>query len=89
MTRAEIEATLRRLVRERLALEAELSPETELVADLQLDSLKQLELVVEIENAFGICFEPEAEQEIATVGALVAAIEARLAAEAREAAAGG
>ena len=89
MTRAEIEAKLRALVRERLALEAELAPETELLGDLQLDSLKQLELVVEIENAFGICFEPEAEREIATVGALVEAIEARLAEARAEAALGG
>lgn len=79
MTREQIVAKLRGIVRERLAVDAELAPETDLLGDLQLDSLKQLELVVEIENAFGICFEPEHEQEIATVGALVAMIERRLA----------
>jgi acyl carrier protein len=79
MTREQIALRLREIVRERLAVDAELGPETSLLGDLQLDSLKQLELVVEVENAFGICFEPEHEQEIATVGALVAMIERRLA----------
>lgn len=79
MTREEIALRLRAIVRERLAIDAELGPETSLLGDLQLDSLQQLELVVEIENAFEICLEPEHEEEIATVGALVEAIERRIA----------
>lgn len=66
---------LRQLLRVRLHVEREIVPATDLVADLALDSLKQLELLVEVENHFGVCLEAEADQEVLTIGDLVAWIE--------------
>ena len=68
-------AELQRLLRERLRIEREITPETDLVTDLALDSLKQLELLVALENHFGVCLEAEADQEVLTIGDLVAWIE--------------
>lgn len=68
-------AELQRLLRERLRIEREITPETDLVTDLALDSLKQLELLVELENHFGVCLEAESDQEVLTIGDLVAWIE--------------
>lgn len=79
MTRDEIAVRLRALVEERLARPAPLSPDADLLGELQLDSLQQLELVVAIENEFEICLEPEDEQGLATLGELAALVEHRLA----------
>ncbi|MCX5740042.1 MAG: acyl carrier protein [Proteobacteria bacterium] len=75
MNRPGVLDEMRRLLRERLRVEREITPETDLVADLALDSLKQLELLVEVENHFGVCLEAEADQEVLTIGDLVAWIE--------------
>ena len=85
MTRDEIALRLRAIVRERLAREAPSSPDADLLADLELDSVRQLELVVAIENEFEICLTPEDEQGIATLGELAALVERRLAEERAEA----
>jgi acyl carrier protein len=66
---------LQRLVRERLHADQEIAPETTLIADLGLDSIEQLDLVVEIENHFAVCLEPDDDQEVTTIGELVAWIE--------------
>jgi acyl carrier protein len=66
---------LNRLLRERLGRSERLLPETELVADLALDSLQQLDLIVELENHFAIALDTEGDREIRTVGELVACIE--------------
>jgi acyl carrier protein len=50
-------------------------PETELVADLALDSIQQLDLVVELENHFRVALEIEGDDGIRTVGDLVACID--------------
>jgi acyl carrier protein len=68
-------AELNRLLRERLSRSGRLLPETELVADLALDSIEQLELVVELENHFEIALEIEGDEGIRTVGELVACID--------------
>lgn len=78
MTRAEIFERLQQIVRDGLGETTPLTPETDLLGDLQLDSVKQLELIVEIENTFEICFEPEEEHGLATVAELVALIEKRI-----------
>jgi len=75
MNRPSVFDELRRLLRVRLRVEREIAPETDLVADLALDSIKQLELLVELENHFGVCLEAEADQEVRTIGDLVAWIE--------------
>jgi len=53
----------------------ELRPETHLVADLGLDSLLQLDLVVQLENQFAIALELEEDQEVITIANLVAWID--------------
>ena len=47
----------------------------QLVADLALDSIQQLELIVELENHFEIALEIEGDDGIRTVGELVACID--------------
>ena len=68
-------AALAQLLQERLGRADRLAPETELVADLALDSIQQLDLVVELENHFRIALELEGDEEIRTVGELVAHID--------------
>jgi acyl carrier protein len=68
-------AELSRLVRDRLGRSGELRPETELVADLALDSIQQLDLIVELENHFAIALEIDGDDGIRTVGELVACID--------------
>lgn len=68
-------ADVERIIRAHRGDACLLRPETNLVTDLELDSILQLELVVELENHFEIALEPEEEQEIITVGDLVAWID--------------
>jgi acyl carrier protein len=71
MTRDQILERVRRLARERLEVSAPFDLDTKLLRDLQLDSLKQLALVIELENEFEICFDPEDEDGLETVGHVV------------------
>ena len=66
---------LERLLRERLRYTGDLTGETRLVADLALDSIQQLDLIVELENHFAIALEIESDEGIRTVGQLVACID--------------
>jgi acyl carrier protein len=75
-------AELQLLLRERLRRSHELTPSTELVADLALDSIEQLDLIVELENHFEIALELGEDEEIQTVGQLVAWIDRARGAEA-------
>ncbi len=56
---------------------APLSPDLHLVRDLDLDSLRRIELVIRIENEFRVRLEPEDEAEITTLGDLVNVIRRR------------
>ena len=78
MTEAEILSELRAIVRDVTGEAVLVTRKTDLLGDLQLDSLKQLELVVEIENRFGICLDAEDEQGLATVAELTARIADRM-----------
>lgn len=78
MTEAEILSELRAIVRDVTGEAVLVTRKTDLLGDLQLDSLKQLELVVEIENRFGICLDAEDEQGLATVAELTALIADRV-----------
>lgn len=71
-------AGIRQVVQRRLKLERPIDPGTEIGADLQLDSIQQFTLIVELENHFQICFDPGDEQELATVQDLIELIQARL-----------
>jgi acyl carrier protein len=62
---------VRRVMRDHVGLDGPLTLETHLLRDLELDSLKQLTLVVELENHFHICFDQGDEEGIETVGDLV------------------
>ena len=84
MTRAAIFERLQQIVRG-LGEATPITPETDLLGDLQLDSVKQLELIVEVENAFEICIEADEEYGLATVAELVALVEKRLQQETRDA----
>jgi acyl carrier protein len=64
-----------------LEVEAPLFPETRLVEDLALDSLRRLTLAVAIEDRFRICFDPEDEAALTTVGDLVTLVRSKLAGE--------
>ena len=74
MTDAEILAGVKDVAREHLGYEGDLLLEQRLVEDLELDSIKALTLVVEVENRFRIVLEPEVETEIVTVADLVRVI---------------
>lgn len=78
--RAAILADLRRILREQLRVSAPIELDTDVQRDLQLDSVRLLALVVELENHFEVCFEPGDEEGISTVGDLVHRLEAILAA---------
>ncbi|MFQ5789853.1 MAG: acyl carrier protein [Acidobacteriota bacterium] len=69
---------VREVMRQHLQITVELKPETHLLRDLQLDSLKQLTLVVELENHFRICFEDGDEGRLETIGDLVSLIASRV-----------
>lgn len=75
MSDDEILGQVRRLARERLALTVDVRPESRLIEDLGLDSLRLQALAIEVENHFRICLEPEDEEAIQTVADLVSAIE--------------
>jgi acyl carrier protein len=64
------------VARRHLDWNGELRPETRLVEDLELDSLKTLTLALEVENFFRVCLDEEAE--ILTVGDLVTIIRGQL-----------
>ncbi len=78
MTEQQILEGVRKLMREHLQIVSPVGAETDLVRDLQLDSLKKLALVVELENEFRICFDSGDEEGLATVGDVVRLIARRL-----------
>ena len=65
---------LQRLVRERFPRAGELRAETRLVADLALDSIQQIDLLVELENHFAIALDID-DDGVETLGELAACIE--------------
>lgn len=75
MTDAQLREQLAAVVREALGREGDL-PEGDL-ADA-LDSMDRLTLVVAVEDAFGVAFEPEDDAAIRTVDDLVAVLARRL-----------
>lgn len=65
------------VARQHLRVTTEITPETPLVEGLQLDSIRLLTLVAEIENHFQIVLEEGDEAGLETVGDLIALIQAR------------
>lgn len=74
MTDAEILAEIEDVARRHVGFDGRLEDDQRLVEDLELDSIKSLTLVVEVENRFQVALDPDVESEIVTVGDLVAVI---------------
>ncbi len=71
MSRQDVLEGVRRVLRDQLSVNRTVELDTDLGRDLQLDSLAQLTLVVELENHFRICFEPGDDAGVASIGDLV------------------
>ncbi len=79
MTEQHILEEVTKVMREHLQITSPVELSTDLTRDLQLDSLKQLTFVVELENQFRICFDASDEEGLVTVGDVVGLIGRRLA----------
>ena len=71
MTQDAVLDEVRRLFREKLERTETIERETGIATDLGIDSLDQLSIIVEIENRFEICFEPDGAQPVETIGDVV------------------
>jgi acyl carrier protein len=77
--RAEIEAKVKKIVAEQMGVaEAEITPETSFVNDLNADSLDTVELVMEFEDEFEMSIPDEEAEKIQTVGMAIDYIMAHL-----------
>ncbi len=74
MNEQQILADVRQILRDKLGVRRPVEPQTQLFDDLELDSLQQLALVVELENHFRICFSPGEEVGVTSVADLVAVV---------------
>ena len=73
----EVLAEIRRVVRDELGVARAVGPEDDLIADLQLDSVGLLTLVVGLEDRFRIALAEEDAAGVRTVQELVALVESR------------
>ncbi|MCP4808164.1 MAG: acyl carrier protein [Proteobacteria bacterium] len=78
MTEEDILDGIRSVAREHLDYEGEVTTATPLVDALELDSVRLLTLVVEVENHFDVCLEEGDEEGVETAGDLVAVLQKRL-----------
>jgi len=69
---------VRDVLRSKLQIERTIDPATDLLRDLELDSIQLLTLVVELENRFRVSFAPGDEQGISTVAQLVQLVSSSL-----------
>ena len=77
MERGRVLADVRRVLEEHLLI-SDVREETDLFRDLELDSVQQLTFIVELENAFEICFDEGDEARIRTIGDVVDIVSHRL-----------
>ena len=73
----EVLAEIRRVVRDELGVARAVGPQDDLIADLQLDSVGLLTLVVGLEDRFRIALAEEDAAGVRTVQELVALVESR------------
>lgn len=78
MTEHQILEGVREVIRDHLQMQSPVGNETHLFHDLQLDSLKQLTLVVELENHFRVRLDARDEEGLETIGDVVRVIDRRL-----------
>jgi len=74
VTKSEIFEGIQHVFKEFLEIRA-ITPETDIIDDLQLDSVNLLTLIVELENYFHVAFEEGEEENIRTVNDLILLIE--------------
>ncbi len=74
MNDAEVLAGIADVAREHLHWNGPLTPEMRLVETFDLDSLRQLTLVIELENRFRVKLDDEDDESLETVGDLIALI---------------
>jgi acyl carrier protein len=74
---------IRDVARNHLGFQGNLTLESELTQALELDSLRLLTLVVEVENHFQVCLEEGDEHDLVTVGQLVDLLGRRIESDAR------
>ncbi|HKZ28868.1 MAG TPA: acyl carrier protein [Acidimicrobiia bacterium] len=80
MDRAEIESRIKNLLVSELGLdEAKISAEARFEEDLEVDSLGVVELLMALEDEFGVKIPDEEAEEIGTVGEAVDVVVAKLA----------
>ncbi len=80
MDRSEIESRLTKVLVEELGLdENQITMEADLEDDLEIDSLGVVELLMALEDAFGVKIPDEEAEDIRTVGETVDLLEAKLA----------
>lgn len=78
MSEAEVLEGIRAVAREHLDHEGEIDASTRMVEAFELDSIRMLTLVVEVENHFDICLEEGDEDGVETVGDLVGLLQRRM-----------
>lgn len=74
MNETQIFENVKSVLCEHLQIDTPVELETDLFRDLELDSLQQLTLVVELENQFRICFDEGDEEGLRTIADVVALI---------------
>ncbi|HEX2368094.1 MAG TPA: acyl carrier protein [Acidimicrobiia bacterium] len=80
MDRSEIESRLTKVLTEELGLdESQITVDADLEDDLEIDSLGVVELLMALEDAFGVKIPDEEAEDIRTVGETVDLLEAKLA----------
>ncbi len=79
MTDAEILSRLAEIARKKLDYGGDLTVESRLVEDLELDSIRLLTLAMEVEDHFRICLDEDDEAGIVTVADLVDVVRRKLA----------
>lgn len=77
MKREEIQAGIVDVARHHLGFTGDFDPHLRLVEELGFDSLKLLTLAAEVENHFRVTLEPDEEAGIATLGDLLAVLQAK------------
>ncbi len=79
-TMSEIEARVKEIIVEKFGVsESEVTSEANFTNDLSADSLDRVELIMEIEDEFGISIPEEQAEKIATVGDAVKYVEEKVA----------
>ena len=75
-TMSEIESRVKAIIVEKFGVsESEVTPEANFTNDLSADSLDRVELIMEIEDEFGISIPEDAAEKIVTVGDAVKFVE--------------